>query len=101
MLIFFLLGVFIRNTVIALRNEVQIEKMEKKKREEQSQKVQKEERDVNKYVAKSNQGNNTKSQERPQDEILSLEDHEISDNTGDDDFEPLALSKAIKTKMNE
>lgn len=99
MLVFFLLGIYIRNTVISLRNEVQNRKIERKRREEQELKRQKEEQKAAEYAARFYPGKDEKSQEQSQDEV-STADQKAFSKTGED-FEPLALSKAIKTKVNE
>lgn len=100
MLVFFLLGIYIRNTVISLRNEVQIRKIERKRREEQELRRQKEEQKAAEYAARFYPRKDAKSQEPSQDEASSTAEHKDFSKTGED-FEPLALSKAIKTKVNE
>jgi cell division protein FtsB len=100
MLIFFLLGMFVRNTVLSLKNELQVREIEQKKREKQNEKVQNDERKADKSVVKSQQDDNAESQEQSQSEVLFTMGEDISSKNADD-FEPLVLSKAIKTKINE
>jgi predicted membrane protein len=100
MLIFFLLGIFIRNTIFSLKNEVQIRKIEQKKRAEQELRRQREEQKAAEYSARFYPEKDVQSQEQSQDEVFNVKDYKTSGKTGDD-FEPLTLSRAIKTKVNE
>ncbi|MGE5615196.1 MAG: hypothetical protein ACM3XR_12420 [Bacillota bacterium] len=100
MLVFYLLGAFIRNTVLSLKKEVQFRMKEQKKQEEQNQKDHKEEIKAHEYAAKPHQGNDAESLEAAQlIDLFNAKRHAAPADS--DDFEPLALSKAIRTKVKE
>lgn len=91
MLVFFILGYYAKNTILSIKSDVQAKEIQRAIEEEHNQRLLKEEQRANAHATKQpyeNQGRNQTS-------IVDL----VADDT--EDFEPLALSKAIKTKVKE
>ena len=83
MVAFFILGLYIKNTVLSLKKEMQIKKLEKEKAEAEELRLHQQMAEQNTAYQKQNH-------------ILDL----VAGDT-EDDFEPLAMSKAIRTKVKE
>lgn len=94
MLLFYILGVYIRNTVRSVKNEVQIREEELKLEEEQRQKRQKEEMRQAAHMVKPQQG--PEHQLKTAAPKLDL----VAGGTGDD-FEPMTVARAIRTNAKE
>lgn len=98
MLIFFIIGVYIRNTISSIRKEVLIRKIREHQEEKERLKRIKEEEKAAASAQARYQGRQPSEPERqfsgqPQQVDLTAENME-------DSFEPLTVSRAIRTKMN-
>ncbi len=92
MLVFFVLGVYVRNTVYSIKRQNAIREMEKELEEEQRQKKLKEEKIAEAMAAKKNAANMARAAQT------------IDMTAGDTDqegFEPLGIAQAIRTKTKE
>ena len=100
MLVFFLIGIYIRNTVLSINDDIENKKREKEFEEAQAQINQNEEQKAA-----------TRDNSKPQ---LQAQDNRTDPPTGkkppkldlvaddsDDDFKPFDISNAIKAKVNE
>lgn len=89
MLVFFILGTFVRNTIFDVKRQAAIRKREKELEEEQRLKRLKEEKIAEAMAAKKNAAKST---------------HTIDMAAGDtemDGFEPLSIAQAVRTKAKE
>lgn len=94
MLIFFILGVYIRSTINSIKEDVLIRKIKEQQEEKERQKRQKEEEKAAVNAARFNpSGQPTEPERQNQDQL-----HQV-DLTADN-FEPLTVSRAIRTKVN-
>lgn len=92
MLVFFILGVYIRNTVYTIKRQNLIREKEKELEEEQRLKKIKEEKMAEALAAKKNAENKAKTV------------HTINMTAGDaeqDSFEAMNFAQAVRTKANE
>lgn len=98
MLIFFILGVYVRSTISSIKEEVLIRRIREQHEENERQKRQKEEEKAAANAARHNQGRQYAESERQ-----TIEQPHLVDLTADDrvdGFEPLTVSRAIRTKVN-
>lgn len=98
MLIFFIIGVYIRSTVISIKEEVLIRKIREQHEEMERQKRQKEQDKAAANAARFNPNLQSIDNEQQTNE----QPHKV-DLTADnsiDSFEPLTVSRAIRTKVN-
>ncbi|NLK86660.1 MAG: hypothetical protein GX279_04110 [Clostridiaceae bacterium] len=89
MLVFFILGTFVRNTIFDVKRQAAIRKREKELEEEQRLKRLKEEKIAEAMAAKKNAAKSA---------------HTIDMAAGDtemDGFEPLSIAQAVRTKAKE
>jgi hypothetical protein len=99
MLVFFIIGVYIRKTVTSINEEVQIRKIREQQEEKERQKRKKEEE----KAAAANvpgiyQGRQPLEHERQFDGQTQQAD--LKTEISEDSFEPMTVSRAIRTKMN-
>jgi len=98
MAIFFILGVYIRNTVLSIKDEVSKKEMERLKEEElriwQENEKQRAEADDSKHH-QANNGINQTLHGQTQHKV----DLVAEDTVGD--FQPMTVSRVISTKVNE
>ncbi len=91
MFLFYILGAYVKNTVISIKREAERRKIEREIEEEKKLRQMKEERKAEALAAKLKK-------------IKPMQDHDNDTTTADaqqSDFEPLAVSMAIKTKVKE
>ncbi len=101
MLIFFLIGIYARNTLLTIYEDI-----EKKKREKELEEAQKQAQMLEDQKAVSQEGKKPHEHQagehqqtppaHPQPPKLDL----VADDS-DDDFKPFDISKAVKAKVNE
>jgi uncharacterized membrane protein YciS (DUF1049 family) len=96
MLVFFIIGWYIKNTVFNIEKEIQDKKLEQEKEEEQQQLNKLAEEQKASASASKHQPSNQGQAQRQQTHKLDL----TAEDT-DDDFEPLAISRAISSKTKE
>lgn len=89
LLVFFIIGVYIRGTVLRIKKEV-----EKKREEEEKVQLERIESERIAKKAAEKQKNGTHKID------LTVDDSDDSNRISNDDFEPLAASKAIRSKIN-
>lgn len=101
MLAFFIIGLYIKNTIVSLEDEVRIKKLEKEEQERVEK--QKEEEAAELEQASMFQGQDQgQPQKQPQKQQQKQQQKvDLIAQDEDDDFEPLAISKAIKSKIAE
>ncbi len=88
MLVFFILGIYVRNTVYTIRQQVEQRKREQELEEERMLKKQKEEMMTEAVQARIN----TQKEAQPKDG---------TEADTQDDFEPLSFVQAVRTKAKE
>lgn len=101
MLVFFLIGIYARNTLLSIHEDI-----EKKKREEELEEAQRQAQMLEEQKAASQEGK--KAQEHQAGERQSTpQAHQqpakldlVADDSNDD-FKPFDISKAVKAKVNE
>ncbi len=98
MLIFFVIGVYIRSTINSIKNEVVIRKIREQQEERERQRRQKEEERAAANSARLSHIAQPLETDRQGSEKLNRVDFAVDDN--DEVFEPLTVSRAIRTKMN-
>jgi predicted Holliday junction resolvase-like endonuclease len=89
MLVFFILGIYVRNTVFAIKQQIDTKKKEQELEEEHRQKKLREEKMAEAMAAKKNAAKAV---------------HAIDMTAGDadqDGFEPLEFAQAVRTKVKE
>lgn len=92
MLIFYILGVYIRHTIRSIKKEVKIRQLERQREERiRKKRLEEEER-----VAAINE----RLSQRGKQEGMGYKVDLTADGT-EDDFEPLTVGRAIRTKINE
>jgi len=96
MIVFYILGIYIRKTVLSIRKEAEIRKREKQAEEAKNRKQTHEKEDD----AADKKGT-IKTAQMERDKNTRTAKDETSAGEQQDDFEPLALSRAIKTKVKE
>lgn len=95
MLLFYILGIFISSTIETIKKEVAIRKIERKN-EERLRKKQMKEEEKEAIAAAASASLRQKAQEDPLPRKIDL-----AADDSDEDFEPLTVSRAIRTKINE
>ena len=100
MLIFFIIGLYAKNTILSIQKEVQYKKQEQERAEEQQLRHQMEEKKASASARKPAQQENSPEQQR---QMQKKQIHKLDLAAGDteDDFEPLAISKAVSSKSKE
>lgn len=98
MLVFFLIGFYIRNTVLSINEDIEKKKREKELEEQQLNRQEEQEAAAkdNKMPHEQAQERQTAAQAHQQPQKLDL----VADDSNDD-FKPFDISKAIKAKVNE
>lgn len=98
MLVFFLVGMYTRNTVLSITEDIEQKKREQELERIQAQENQKEEQKAAAHGSKKPQEPQQPSAApaHPQTPRLDL----VADDS-DDDFKPFDVSKAVKAKVNE
>lgn len=100
MLIFFIIGLYVKNTILSIQKEVQYKKQEEKRTKEEQLYHQAEEEKASASAHKLGQQGHTPEQ---QGQIQGKQVHKldlVADDT-EDDFKPLAMSKAVSSKVKE
>lgn len=95
MLIFFLIGIYTRNTILSIDKEVQENKLQKARAEEQQLRQQ-----IEEEKAASSEPKHQTLQQRLAQKYQAHTVDLTAEDTGDD-FEPLTISKAISSKVKE
>ncbi len=98
MLIFFIIGVYIRGTISSIKKEVVIRKIREQHEERERQRRQKEEERAAANSARLSHIAQPVETDRQGNEKLNRVDLAVDDS--DEVFEPLTVSRAIRTKMN-
>lgn len=98
MLVFFIIGVYIRKTVTSINEEVMICKIKEQQEEKERQKLKKQEEKAAANAPELYQSRNTFEQE--QQIGGQTQQVDLTTENSDDSFEPLTVSRAIRTKMN-
>lgn len=98
MLVFFILGVYIRSTINSIKEEVLIRKIRELQEEKERLRRQREEEKASANAARFNKGRQQSEPEQQANE----QPHKVDLSTDDriDSFEPLTVSRAIRTKVN-
>ena len=91
MLVFFIIGLYAKNTILSIKKEVQIKKLEQKKAEELKLRQHREEQ----------QNSSTASVQHYMHHEKQIHKLDLVAEDAEDDFEPLAMSKAISSKVKE
>lgn len=91
MLVFFIIGLYAKNTILSIKKEVQIKKLEQKKAEEQQLRQQREEQ----------KNSSTASVQQAMQQEKQIHKVDLVAEDAGDDFEPLAMSKVISSKVKE
>jgi hypothetical protein len=97
MTIFFILGVYIRNTILSIKDEVREKEIERQREEEQQFQLEREKERAeaaNSKYPQASAGNNTQ-----QGQIQHKVDLVAEDTAGE--FQPMTVSRVISSKMNE
>lgn len=89
MLVFFILGMYVRNTIDAVKRQIAERKREKELEEELRLKKLKEEKIAEALAAKKNAARSAQTIDM------------TAGDTGQDGFEPLSFAQAVRTKVNE
>lgn len=102
MLLFFLLGVLIRSTINSIKEEVRARKI-KEQREEKERLRRKQEAEASAaHAARFSAVQNFAETKNQTDELPKQpEQPRKEEENTDDSFEPLTMSKAIRTKISE
>jgi flagellar biosynthesis/type III secretory pathway M-ring protein FliF/YscJ len=87
MLVFFVLGIYVKNTVCKIKQEADIKKKDQEREEEQRLKKQKEEKTAEALAAKKNASKTA--------QVIDM----TAGDDGQDDFQPLV--QAVRTKVKE
>lgn len=90
MFLFYILGMFVRNTVQSIQKESEIRKKEKAIEEERKLRQQKEEKIAQELEAKKSGAKPAESEKKTE-----------ADDSRQSGFEPLTVSRVIKTKVKE
>lgn len=98
MLVFFIIGVYIRKTVTSINEEVMICKIKEQQEEKERQKLKKQEEKAAANAPELYQSRNSFEQE--QQIGGQTQQVDLTTENSDDSFEPLTVSRAIRTKMN-
>lgn len=103
MLLFFLLGILIRSTITSIKEEIQIRKIEEQRKEKEQRRRKQEEEASAEYISRFNAALNIEETENQTNEQQKQPEQPRKEETEgtDNDFEPLAMSKAIRTKISE
>mgnify|MGYP000536328019 CR=1 FL=1 len=96
MILFYVLGIYVKKTVISVREEA-----ENRKRENQAEEAEKRKRNDEKKEEAANRKSTIKNAQMERDKSKDTAKAETASDDQQDDFEPLALSRAIKTKVKE
>lgn len=98
MLVFFIIGVYIRKTVTSINEEVMICKIKEQQEEKERQKLKKQEEKAAANAPELYQSRNSFEQE--QQIGGQTQQVDLTTENSDDSFEPLTVSRAIRTKIN-
>jgi len=94
MLVFFVLGMYIRWTICKIKKELEIKK---EKEKEEAKNLEEKQRADNTVQTIKNEA----SAQQEKQQVNQPHKLDLTAGGQDDDFEPLAMSKAVRTKMNE
>lgn len=89
MLVFFILGLYVRNTLDKVQQQIEAKKREQELEEENRQRKLKEEQMADALAARKNAANQPMSIDM------------TAGDAAEDDFEPLSFAEAIRTKAKE
>lgn len=98
MVIFFIIGVYIRRTVNSIENEVALRRIKEQQEERDRQRRQKEEERAAANAARFNPVVQPMEPDQQGNDKLNRVDLTADDS--DEIFEPLTVSRAIRTKIN-
>jgi len=99
MLVFFIIGLYIRKTLNKINEEVQDRKLREQQEEMESKRRRKEEEKAAAANAPGKYFDRQLSEQERQ-PGGKTQQAELKTENGEDSFEPLTVSKAIRTKMN-
>ena len=100
MLVFFLIGIYARSTILSIHEDREKKKMEKELEEAQEQALLNEEQKAAPQDNKPLEHQAGEHQTAPQAHTQAPKLDLVADDS-DNDFKPFDISKAIKTKLNE
>jgi uncharacterized membrane protein YcjF (UPF0283 family) len=100
MLVFFIIGLYVKNTILSIQKEMQYKKQEQKRAEKEQLFNEAEEKKASASAHKLGQQGHKPEQ---QGQMQGIQAHklDLAAEDTEDDFKPLVMSKAVSSKLKE